>query len=294
MVFSGFCFCVRSFKIKTYSNDSHRLFIARTDCTGHLSDNKTFGTPTHRPLLPSARLCAECSFTPAVDARTGRTRILVSCTSHQSSKKNTAKKHISQLMKSFLKNFFGRLLWRQDKSTSSSSFLSTNSKASQHGNKKGQKGSSKGWQNSPPEEADAHKVNFTPAKSQSGRDTPPGSGIKDQNTPHNLNDDENPSSHFLGGHAAKDSVRSVHQHQKECRFRKHDTFELTQKGATAAVNSYRVHAPLEDQSSSILSSDYDDIEEYDSSNVRVSMDSKSSRQDAAILLSHRSHPSKYM
>ena len=197
---------------------------------------------------------------------------------------------ISQLMKSSLKNFFDRLLRRQDTSVSSS--FTSNSK-SQHDNKKGQKGSSVGRQNCPPEEGeDAHKVDFTSANSQSGRDTPPGSGIKDQNTPYGLNEDENPSSHFLGGHAAKDSVRSVHQHQMECHYRKHDTFELTQKGATAAVNSYRAHAPLEDQSSSMLSSECDDTEEDDSSNAPVSMDTKSSRQDAAILLSHRSHPSR--
>ena len=192
-------------------------------------------------------------------------------------------------MKSSLKNFFDRLLRRQDTSVSSSF---TSNSESQHDNKKGEKGSSIGRQNCPPEEGDAHKVNFTSAYSHSGRDTPPGSRVKDQNTQYGLNDDENPSSHFLGGHAAKDSARSVHQHQRECHFRKHDTFELTQKGATAAVNSYRAHAPLEDQSSSILSSDYDDIEEDDISNVRVSMNTKSSRQDAAILLSHRSHPSR--
>ena len=196
-------------------------------------------------------------------------------------------------MKSSLKNFFDRLLRRQDTSVSSS--FTSNSK-SQHDNEKGQKGSSSiGRQNCPPEEGEGvHKVDFMSANSQSGRVTPPGSGIKDQNTQYGLNNDENPSSHFLGGHAAKDSVRSVHQHQMECHFRKHDTFELTQKGATAAVNSYRAHAPLEDQSSSMLSSECDDTEKDDSSIVRVSMGTNSSRQDAAILLSHRSHPSKYM
>ena len=189
-------------------------------------------------------------------------------------------------MKSTLKNFFGRLLLRRQDTSVSSSF--TSSSKSQHDNKEGQKGSSRDRQNCSFEAEDGHKVNFKAAKSQSGRDTPPGSGIMDQNSP---NDDENPSSHFLGGPAAKDSVRSVHQHQKECHFRKHDSFELTQKGTTAAVNAYRAHAPLEDQSSSILSSDYE-IEEDDSSNVQVSMDTKFSRRDAAILLSHRSHPSK--
>ena len=203
-------------------------------------------------------------------------------------------------MKASLKNFVGRLhvLWHRQDQPGSSSSLHTSST-----NEKGQKGSSsRGRQFLLPEEEenDVHSHRVSPTSSRSGRDTPPGSGIKGQFATCKDNeltddDDENPSSHFLGGHAAKNSVRSIHQRQKECHFRKHDTFELTQKGATAYANSsYRPHVPLEDQSSSVLaSSEYDDDEEDNCGNdPRTLMDTKASRQDAAILLSHRSHPDR--
>ena len=89
-----------SFTIKTYSN-LHRLFVGKSDAQAiYLTTSKTFETSTPAPAPSASCLALACSrltvrrmFFRNFYSRPGYANENATCTSHQSSKKNTAKKH---------------------------------------------------------------------------------------------------------------------------------------------------------------------------------------------------------